>query len=198
MVNIFSITFVRIFGLLHLSGGHNFIAVLLLAGSMFCSANRAYAAPRPATAQKQRMQQEEPDSVRTLFSGTLLFSPNNGDWIERSEYTAVGRFLRAAQEHPETEIRLTGWADTTGTAAFNRQLSEKRAAAVGRYLVRKGIDADRIRTEGCGEDLAAATPREARRVEMRGVITPPAPEIQHPNRLTARTITAPLGSRNSL
>lgn len=140
---------------------------------MFCSANRAYAVPRSATAQKQRMQQEEPDSVRTLFSGTLLFSPNNGDWIERSEYTAVGRFLRMAQAHPETEIRLTGWADTTGTAAFNRQLSEKRAAAVGRYLVRKGIAADRIRTEGLGEDLAAATPREARRVEMRGVITPP-------------------------
>lgn len=173
MVNIFSITFVRIFGLLHWSSGHNFIAVLLLAGSMFCPANRAYAAPLPATAQKQRMQQEEPDSVRTLFSGTLLFSPNNGDWIERSEYTAVGRFLRMAQAHPETEIRLTGWADTTGMATFNRQLSAKRAAAVGRYLVRKGIAADRIRTEGLGEDLAAATPREARRVEMRGVITPP-------------------------
>lgn len=31
---------------------------------------------------------------------------------------------------------------------------------------------DRIRTEGCGVDSAAATPRQARRVEMRGVIIP--------------------------
>lgn len=129
---------------------------------MFCSASRVYAVPP-----------QQADSVRTLFSGTLLFSRGNGDWIERSEYIAVGRFLRAAQAHPETEIRLTGWADTTGAAGYNLRLSAKRAAAVGRYLVRKGIAADRIRTEGRGVDFAAATPRQARRVEMRGVITPP-------------------------
>lgn len=132
---------------------------------MFCPASRAYAVPP-----------QQADSVRTLFSGTLYFSPANGDWIEQSEYIAVGRFLRAAQRHPETEIRLIGWADTTGTAASNLRLSEKRAAAVGRYLVRKGIAAARIRTEGLGEDIAAATPREARRVEMSGIITPPRTE----------------------
>lgn len=132
---------------------------------MCCPVSRAYAVPP-----------QQADSVRTLFSGTLYFSPANGDWIEQSEYIAVGRFLRAVQLHPETEIRLTGWTDTTGTAASNLRLSQKRAAAIGRYLVRKGIAASRIRTEGRGEDIAAATPREARRVEMRGVITPPRTE----------------------
>lgn len=132
---------------------------------MCCPASRTYAAPLQGA-----------DSVRTLFSGTLYFSPGNGDWIEQSEYIAVGRFLRAAQEHPETEIRLVGYADTIGTASFNLRLSQKRAAAIGRYLVRKGIDASRIRTEGLGEDIAAATPREARRVEMSGIITPPRTE----------------------
>lgn len=120
---------------------------------------------RSAAAERQRAERKQPDSVRTIYSGTLLFSPGNGEWIERSEYVAVGRFLRAAHAHPETRILLTGWTDTTGAAAFNRRLSAKRAAAVGRYLVRKGIAAERIRTEGSGED-ASLPPDRARRVEM--------------------------------
>lgn len=164
---------------------HRLLLVCLLLGEVAGFAGRAYAVPaeaaRPAAVAGQQAEQKQPskqvqpgqpaeqgqqaDSVRTLFSGALYFSPNNGDWIERSEYVAVGRFLRAAQAHPETEIRLTGWADTTGTAAFNRRISAKRAAAVGRYLVRKGIASARIRTEGRGED-ATLPPDRARRVEM--------------------------------
>ena len=151
---------------------HRLFLVCLLLGSASGFAPGAYAAPTGAAEQEQPSKQEQPeqqdqpaDSVRTLFSGTLYFSPDNGDWIERSEYATVGRFLRAAQAHPETEIRLTGWADTTGTSAFNRGLSAKRAAAVGRYLVRKGIASARIRTEGRGED-ATLPPDRARRVEM--------------------------------
>nr|WP_234347529.1 hypothetical protein [Parabacteroides bouchesdurhonensis] len=122
---------------------HRLFLVCLLLGGVSGFARGAYAAPtrdvQVAAAAGQQAEQEQPseqeqqgqpvDSVRTLFSGTLYFSPNNGDWIERSEYATVGRFLRAAQAHPETEIRLTGWADTTGTAAapFRKACRRRRA-----------------------------------------------------------------------
>ncbi|MEF8706093.1 MAG: OmpA family protein, partial [Candidatus Accumulibacter sp. UW27] len=35
--------------------------------------------------------------------------------------------------------------------AYNQKLSERRAAAVKTYLVSKGIDANRVYTEGKGE-----------------------------------------------
>ena len=48
-------------------------------------------------------------------------------------------------------IIAVGHADRFGSDAYNQKLSEKRAAAVKEYLVAKGIEANRVYTEGKGE-----------------------------------------------
>jgi len=48
-------------------------------------------------------------------------------------------------------ITAVGHADRFGSEAYNQRLSEQRVAAVKTYLVGKGIDPNRIRTEGKGE-----------------------------------------------
>ncbi len=48
-------------------------------------------------------------------------------------------------------IVSTGHTDSTGTAAYNMDLSTRRAEAVKSYLIGKGIDGDRINTVGEGE-----------------------------------------------
>ena len=48
-------------------------------------------------------------------------------------------------------ILAVGHTDRVGKDAYNQKLSEKRAAAVKEYLVAKGIEANRIYTEGKGE-----------------------------------------------
>ena len=48
------------------------------------------------------------------------------------------------------EIIAVGFADPIGSEKYNQRLSQRRAAAVKRYLVSKGIPADRIKTEGRG------------------------------------------------
>jgi OOP family OmpA-OmpF porin len=48
-------------------------------------------------------------------------------------------------------IIAVGHADRFGTDAYNQKLSEKRAAAVKTFLVGKGIEANRVYTEGKGE-----------------------------------------------
>ena len=47
-------------------------------------------------------------------------------------------------------ITITGHSDRLGSAAYNRELSRRRAEAVRDYLVRGGIAAGRIRTAGLG------------------------------------------------
>jgi OOP family OmpA-OmpF porin len=47
-------------------------------------------------------------------------------------------------------IIAVGHADRFGSEAYNQQLSERRAAAVKDYLVAKGIEANRVYTEGKG------------------------------------------------
>ena len=49
------------------------------------------------------------------------------------------------------KIVVTGYADSkTGSAEFNKQLSEKRAQAVADELVKMGVSRDQITTEGKG------------------------------------------------
>ncbi len=48
-------------------------------------------------------------------------------------------------------ILVVGHTDRIGSAQFNQGLSERRAAAVKTYLVSKGIEANRVYTEGKGK-----------------------------------------------
>ncbi|MBE0612029.1 MAG: OmpA family protein [Burkholderiales bacterium] len=51
---------------------------------------------------------------------------------------------------PET-IMTIGHADRIGTPTYNQRLSEQRVATVKDYMVSKGVEANRIYTEGKGE-----------------------------------------------
>jgi len=48
-------------------------------------------------------------------------------------------------------ILVVGHTDRIGSDSYNQKLSERRAAAVKSYLVSKGIEANRVYTEGKGE-----------------------------------------------
>jgi OOP family OmpA-OmpF porin len=48
-------------------------------------------------------------------------------------------------------INAIGHADRIGAEDYNKQLSEKRAAAVKDYLAQKGVEPSKVRSEGRGE-----------------------------------------------
>jgi OOP family OmpA-OmpF porin len=52
---------------------------------------------------------------------------------------------------PTTTIEVSGYTDTSGTAAYNLDLSKRRAAAVAAQLVADGIPAAEIETQAFGE-----------------------------------------------
>jgi len=51
----------------------------------------------------------------------------------------------------------TGYTDSIGTEAYNMKLSQRRADAVKKYLVSKGIDPNHIYAEGKGESNPIAS-----------------------------------------
>ena len=60
--------------------------------------------------------------------------------------------LAAKSKNIKLEVILAvGHTDRLGSDAYNQKLSEKRAAAVKDYLVGKGVEANRVYTEGKGE-----------------------------------------------
>ena len=78
-------------------------------------------------------------------------------------------------------IIAVGHTDSIGTEAYNQGLSERRANAVKDYLVSKGIEKNRVYTEGKGEKQPIASNSTAegraknRRTEIEVVGTRAAP-----------------------
>ena len=64
---------------------------------------------------------------------------------------------------------IEGHTDSTGSAAYNQQLSERRAEAVRDYFVSKGIPASQIETLGYGEEMprVSNTTPEGRAINRR-------------------------------
>jgi len=76
-------------------------------------------------------------------------------------------------EHASLNVLIEGYTDNTGKPATNQTLSQKRADAAKAYLVKKGVNADRLTATGYGAENPLGdnkTPKgkaENRRVEFK-------------------------------
>ncbi|MBZ9538228.1 MULTISPECIES: OmpA family protein [Modicisalibacter] len=59
--------------------------------------------------------------------------------------------------NPGVRVRLEGYTDSIGSAAYNKDLSQRRANSVKDYLTSQGIAADRMKAIGYGESQPIAT-----------------------------------------
>jgi outer membrane protein OmpA-like peptidoglycan-associated protein len=78
-------------------------------------------------------------------------------FIRKSGFKKLNEIVKEMKEHPELKLIISGHADTTGTAAGNLKLSQRRAEAVSKYLVTHGIEQGRITTIGYGDTVPAGT-----------------------------------------
>lgn len=75
-------------------------------------------------------------------------------------------------QYPSTGVEVVGHTDNTGSAAYNQDLSTRRAQAVGGVLLEAGVAPSRVRSLGRGESAPIATNltpegrRQNRRVEV--------------------------------
>lgn len=70
--------------------------------------------------------------------------------IKPSAAGPLDEVIRILKENPGLRVSLEGHTDSVGTAAYNMGLSVRRADAVKRYMIEKGIDAGRLVTKGYG------------------------------------------------
>lgn len=57
-----------------------------------------------------------------------------------------------AEHHTGVTVTVEGFADPSGSAAYNKRLGQRRAEAVRDYLVTQGLSADQVRAVSYGED----------------------------------------------
>ena len=75
----------------------------------------------------------------------------DSDRLTHGSYEILDRVAAALQDAPNVRVEVAGHTDNTGTPAYNKDLSQRRAEAVRSYLISKGIDASRLTAKGYGE-----------------------------------------------
>jgi outer membrane protein OmpA-like peptidoglycan-associated protein len=127
----------------------------------------------------------------TIEAAALLFEANRAEMAadQRFELEKVAKAIKAILADAVTPVskgvavEIVGHSDSSGTEAWNRLLSERRADGVARELIRNSIEpksllvrgvgySQRLKPSGMGND-----PKYDRSVTFRVVIRP-APEKQ--------------------
>ncbi|SIO04189.1 OmpA family protein [Fibrobacter sp. UWB11] len=92
--------------------------------------------------------------------------------LTKSSYSTLNDIVALMNRIPEANLEVQGHTDNRGSNAKNLKLSQTRAKVVVDYLVKKGIDRDRLRAVGYGSEKPIADNDDAdgraqnRRVEL--------------------------------
>jgi outer membrane protein OmpA-like peptidoglycan-associated protein len=132
--------------------------------------------PGPATSDGCPPAEEEPlveiETERLSLKDAIQFDTGK-DTIRTQSFTVLDEIASILAAHREIDrIRVEGHTDDVGSASYNKDLSERRAESVVRYLVSKGIARKRLVAAGFGEERPVAPNKTAlgraknRRVEF--------------------------------
>lgn len=91
-----------------------------------------------------------------------LFNTDNSEVPETASLTAVARQVAKTGK----TVVVKAFTDETGNPAYNRRLSEKRARAIGDYMIAHGVPASKVKAKGYGPTHAYATNAQDRRAEV--------------------------------
>ena len=96
------------------------------------------------------------DRLVVTLPQDVLFATGSAQ-LTGSLQSDLAALARSMNQFPRTRIQVVGHADNTGTAAFNQDLSERRALAVAGQLAAGGVSGSRISAFGRGEDQPIAS-----------------------------------------
>jgi len=94
-------------------------------------------------------------------SGSAILDPQS--------FKSLDKLVLIMERKPVLEIEVIGHTDNVGDAEANQLLSEKRAASVKAYLIKKGIKAERVKSSGKGpsEPVADNDSEKGRKLNRR-------------------------------
>jgi peptidoglycan-associated lipoprotein len=72
--------------------------------------------------------------------------------IGQADAPALDAVVRWLREHPTALVQIEGHSDDLGTPSGNRAVAEKRALAVMKYLVAKGVEPQRVSIVSYGSE----------------------------------------------
>lgn len=112
------------------------------------------------------------DELNVVVRNEVLFDFDSAA-LRSSSRDSLSEMANVFDKYDRTTISIEGHTDSTGSAAYNRGLSQRRANAVSRYLRNMGVDGSRLDTVAWGEsqprssNSTASGRQQNRRVEIK-------------------------------
>ena len=100
--------------------------------------------------------QTQDNQLKLDIPSDISFAVGRSD-IQSNFAPVLDRFAEGLRNNPNTDVRIIGHTDNTGSDAVNNPLSLDRAASTRNYLTGRGNDGRRISIEGMGERQPIAT-----------------------------------------
>lgn len=104
-----------------------------------------------------------------------IYFKTGSDILSYKSKKKLNELIPILNEYPEMGFSIEGHTDSVGDDAKNMTLSQKRADAVKKYLVDKGVDPSRLIATGYGETMPVADNntksgrQQNRRVELKSI-----------------------------
>lgn len=111
------------------------------------------------------------EGIHITFDSGILFDVN-GAALRPAAQGNLRDLVASLEDYEGTDVMVVGHTDSTGEAAYNQGLSERRADAARTFLVGAGLETDRVTAVGMGEtepidsNDTDAGRQENRRVEV--------------------------------
>jgi outer membrane protein OmpA-like peptidoglycan-associated protein len=96
------------------------------------------------------------DDIVLNMPGNITFRTDSAD-LNAQFYKVLDGVALVGKKYDKTIIEVAGHTDSVGEAAYNKQLSQRRASAVAQYLGSRGISDQRIMTAAGGEEHPVAS-----------------------------------------
>jgi OmpA-OmpF porin, OOP family len=123
--------------------------------------DRCPSKPGPATREGCPVEEQEPlveiETERLSLNDAIQFDTGR-DTLRSQSFPVLDAIHGILAAHPELRrVRIEGHTDDVGTNAYNKDLSDRRARTVVRYLTGKGIARGRLEPSGFGEERPVAS-----------------------------------------
>jgi outer membrane protein OmpA-like peptidoglycan-associated protein len=97
--------------------------------------------------QLEKLQVEKPIVLENIYYDLDKWK------IRKDAAEELDKFVTLLNNNPQISVELRSHTDARADDTYNIQLSEKRAKAAAEYLIKKGIDPNRLKWKGYGETV---------------------------------------------
>jgi len=90
------------------------------------------------------------EGIKLVLGENAVRFDTNKSTLTPAAKANLDKLVPVFNQYPDTNIQIYGYTDSTGSAEYNLNLSNQRAASVKAYLSGKGLAASRFVTTGLG------------------------------------------------